>query len=645
MSIGLILAYIDNKKNSISQETDANTLLAKNTSPYTRVGGDIVKDKAQGIVSAAKNSPLGQLGVDYLSEMIAKSGNALVNNVDNLVQQKIGAPVAQAQQLVYDTIAAALVAKNDLGMFFIQKLAQEIVDNIVKKREMLDELNRKLTLLYNALNQFLNSHPFFDEYLAQLRQALSLIVAAKMDVQITRDTLSASDLWLNNRFKDALKKLEQADKLMTPQGDAPAHPISDSKILTGVGAPSGQQQIQLFLQIPQTLREAMAACSGYIFVVLKINVLLFAFMEANSAFTTTTSKMLKNYSVNTLTNLIAKMELLIKDMALKLNGNETATSGPIEVTLSRGGTGGSQAYYPDPAKISSQTISWAIEIKTLISYMSMVPGPTLSTVQQSNDALAAYNKAVLALQKMDTISEGTVVLTAVDGREDVGQMEKQMITLVLGVPVAMMNKSKGLTLLSLCRTLIRRNELARARDMEIEALMRNFISAPLPLQATLKRVGDGIYSMLDKFGLDRASDMLKKGDFKNFFNLDGKTATFAGAALTGIAFLKGKLTTSEDREQLTQAQREIEKDVKSNELYQGRTANNGFTLRKKELEVQESRLNTLDQRSKSAATKIGLPDDLAFGNLFQKVGPALGVGLLGSTLLQGKHNKLGKGIF
>jgi uncharacterized membrane protein len=63
----------------------------------------------------------------------------------------------------------------------------------------------------------------------------------------------------------------------------------------------------------------------------------------------------------------------------------------------------------------------------------------------------------------------------------------------------------------------------------------------------VRELGNSVFGLLDSLGLDRASDSLRRGAFGEFFAMDGRTATYVGAAITGLSALEQFLSTEEQR--------------------------------------------------------------------------------------------------
>lgn len=631
MSLELVLAFIEQKKVILSKDSDSLDIL-QSQSPSKIVEGEISTTASDSIWDDIKDSPLSQLGKDFVSEQIAKNGAKILNNIETVVGNTIRKPVQDAQNLIFDSISAALTAKNDLILFFLQQLAKNAIVNIQKKRDILLILQEKLRLLYNALVLLVNGNPFFSKYLSQLRQALLYIFEARNETTLVRNNLVVSDTWLRFRFEDAKTNLKKAEALMQPLGPPPDVAYTKPGLLQGVGVTSEPQQLQLLLSIPQLVQEVLAAANGYFVATFKVNALLLAFISGYSTLEKVGSKKLKEYSVSTLDNLVKQMDDLITAMATALNGDPTAVAIPL--------TG----YIPDSVKVSASSIGWLLQLKTIIEYANFVPGPVFTTLQVSNFALSKYQAAVELIKSKDTRTLGDAILTATDGREEVGQLESQLTTFCLASLKAIVSAKTSEGILSLGRTLQQRLDLSIVQDKEIEEALASFANADLGFPSALQRMGAGIFTMLDNFGFDRAAGLLRDGEFGEFFNLNTKTATYAGAALAGLSVLKECLKTEEDREQIVQAEREIQRESKAKELLAQRNATTGFQQQKSQNYADSQSLEIVGKRAEEANNKCGLPDDFKPGNLLKNIGSVLGVGIFGGNTLSDSLAKLGRGI-
>lgn len=646
MSLELIYSFIDSKKSSLSKDNDSVEVLSK-SAPVDVVTEAPSEKASASALDRFADSPLVQLGEDFIAEQVARNGHQIMNNaigaVDRTINRITGIPVRktteQAQQLVFNSISAAVTAKNEVVMIFLRQVAEQAIAALNQKRAIASELTGKVTELHNALKIMIAGQPFFSPYLAQLRQALALIVEAENKITLVRNTFVSTDTFINSSFDDAKTKLESAEALLAPPDDDPDIKFNGG-LLDNVGIPSEPQQLTVLLAVPQLVQDCLLAANGYFVANLKANALILAFQQGLNTLQESGSKKLKEYTISVLDSLLRRIDELVGQIADGVNGSPTATEGPIS------------GFNPSPVKVSFSSLRWVFELRAIIEYTTFVPGQALKDIQISNKAVQAYEDAVEALQTKDNRVLGDAVLIATDGQEDIGQLEQQLTTYTMAALQAIVDGTAADSILALGRTIINRLHLSLTQDNEIIEILQTFVDSDLAIDDTVERLGDNIYSLLDTFGLDRAADLLRSGNFEDFFNLNSKTATFAGAALVGIATIKNCLETEEDREQLTQAEREIQRENKSKELFAQRKSVTAFEQQRAANEKEEQRLESLKEKSRAAAEKTEQSSKCQVldavsqqaPNLVKNLGGVLGVSVLSNVGSSDFLNKIGKGI-
>lgn len=682
MSCEDVVKHIDKQQETLLKENDSLDILSQN-SPQSQVKGNIIGQAVSNAVEQLSKSPLAQLGEDFLAEQMQRNGTQLLNNVTKEVESKLntitGIPVrktlADAQATVFNTISAALTAQNDLQFFFLQQLANNCINALDRKIQIATLVREKLRELYNALVILTAGDPFFNEYLRNLREVIALLDSAQKDFVLVRNTFEVNDTYLKLLFNQAVDKLDQAEELLAPEQDDPDVKFTDSGLLANIGIPSQPQQLTLILSIPRLVTDVLQAADGYFIANLEANTLLLAFRDGLFNFQNSSSEKLKQYTLDTLDQIIDRTNVLIDNMATEVNGvsgnpetpdRDGPVSGTVtaisdrQVGLNTGNgfkvaprsqyaafpqVGRNLEFRPDPVKTSSSALGWVFQLRTIKEFCSFVPGQTLEDLNTSNRALQEYNNAVDCIKTKNTVSNGDAVLTATEGREETAQFESQLTTFTLAALQSIVDAEVAEGILSLGRTTIARMDLSIEFNTEVRNCLEPFATADLAFPDALRRTGDGINNLLDDFGLDRAKDALQSGDFSGFFNLNSKTATFAGAALAGIALLKECLGTTEDQELLTQAEREFQRDQASKELLQQRSSLIGFEAQKAENEQRAVDLQTLSERACDAADKCGLPSDFKPTSLVKNIGSVLGVSLVGGGTNSKNLSRIGRGIF
>ena len=690
MSCNNVSDFVKKQREDLSKQ-DSSLDILSNSSPL-----DVISKGIHDTMSAISSqtislSPLESLGKDFLAEQISKNGKQIIDNatgalkkeVDKIAKFDVRKTIEEAQKQVYNTIAAAITADSDLSMIFLQKVAQNAVNALNEKKTILLKLKEKVAALHNALRVLVSGQPYFNAYLEKLRQGLLKIRSAQTKVDSVKNTYIATKRFLPGRFNEARTDLEAAYKLIAPENQKVDNSLIAGELLQNVGIPSTSQQLSALIAVPQLAQEVAFAASGYFIATLKANALLLAFTTGYDAFKKSSSKLLDNYSIDMLNSLSDKISNLSQRMATELNGNGTAfnstdyarsplagvvtevTTGYITVSS---GTLVSQVtlkpltfpkvapgdnvrlgqqlaeYRPDSIKVSTQSLGWLLELRAIIDYMSLIPGSTLNNIQVSASAVDTYNTTTSAIKKKGNRVRGDAVLTATEGREELGQLEAQLQTLILRSVRAITNPVVASGVTALARTILTRLDLSLEQDGEIIKILQGFISAPVSLKSTLPSVASGIRTALRNSGMDRAADLLDNGQFEDFFNLNSKTATYAGAALVGIALLKQCLGTVEDQDKLVQAERTIQREVKAKELLAQRTSVAGFQQQKAINAKNDQALSSIQSQAQEACNKCGIPEDFNPSRLLIGVTNVLGISSLGSVTLPSSLGNIGKGF-
>lgn len=638
-----ILGFTSQRKKDIQGENAGIDVLSK-TAPLTAINDSISESATSSALDRFKNSPITQLGEDFIAQQISQNAGQIINNVQGIIEGKLGVPlrktIQEAQEAAFNAVSAAMTAKNDLSMFFLQQVANQAIIAIQEKREILLELQEAVRKLHNALKILEAGDPFFSKYLEDLRRALTLMAAAEQKLTNVRNGFVATDVFAVSLFDQAKEDLNEADTLLTPADDDPDVKFTDKGLLENVGIPSDPQQLTILLSIPQLARDVVLGATGYFSATFKVNLLIKGFLAGLDSLQNSRSQKLKEYTVKSLDITLAKLGDLINRMSDHINGSVGAIEEPISSTFT-----------PDAIQTSVSAVGWLLELRGIIEMVGFIPGKTFKSVQASNSAVAAYNSAVEAIQELDDRSQGNAFLSAEDGQEDTGQLETQLTLYAIKSLEAIVDAEIADEIASLGRTILARLDLSLTQDREIEAILQDFADEELPFFDDLNRAGNGILGTLRNFGLDKAANSLLTGDFTGFFNMNSKTATFAGAALVGIAALKDCLANTEDQEQLDQAQRSIERENTAKELLAQRGATIGFEQQKVSNDNKVRDFCDIENQAKEANDKCGLIDTFSPTNLVNSIGGFMGlagVGGAGSLLGGGGSsellNKVGRGI-
>lgn len=639
-------------------------------------------------------------------QIINNATGAIKQELDKIAKFDVRKTIEEAQKQIYNSIAAAITADPDLSMIFLQRVAQKAVDALNDKKSCLLDLSKKVTELHNLLKIMVTGGIFFDPYLEKLRSGLKKIRSAQKNIDVVTSIYTIRKTFLKNEFNSAKSDLIEAEKLISPEKIPSTIPEIGRSILTNVGLPSQPEQLSALMSVPQKAQEVAFLATRYFLLTLQVNALLLAFVTGYKAFTGSASKLLDNYSKSMLESLSVKLKNLFEKMATAINGDPAAldkkdyavstvratvssteenfielTNPPlsdeaiklreklkipifpseripkvtkisikpnsiIKVSIGNDVVIGQQLaeYRPDQIKVATQTLGWVLELRSIIDYMELIPGSTLSAIQASVSIVDVYNSSVEKIKTKNNRAIGLVSLKATEGREDVTDLKEQLQELTLTSLRAITNVTDGPKATSLAKTIIARIGLSISQDTEIIAILQSFIDTKASLKTTLPGVASSIKTALKGAGLDRASDLLDNGGFDEFFNLNSKTATYAGAALVGIASLKKCLSNTEDQEQLTQAERVIQRDVKAKELLTQRTTTSGFLQQKASIAKQDQNLSIIESKAKNSCAKCGIIDEFSVDGLLRTVSNVMGLSMQGNSTLPNDLANTGKGI-
>ncbi|MCJ7521948.1 MAG: hypothetical protein MUP21_07005 [Dehalococcoidia bacterium] len=581
MSLSIYFA----KKCTDKIEENVKLVLQKLNDPASFVKGNIT-----GSLADAAKGGLGSLK-DF-------AGDYLVNNAGALIVEAVRATgledkVSEAFNLANNILAAALMANNELVMFFVRKLAEDTIKELRIKQEILAELSAKVTQLNNLLVMLEKGNPIYDPYIAQLRKALTSVRSARTDLTQVRNTFIRNDLWLSKRFENAKASLETAKFLVmppvpnaildrgikggainkaaltTPANNPLAHAggigpsqltpekvirVSQAGLIAVAGlanslpVPTTEQQVQTILAIPKLSREIITASQGYFETVAKINALIVNFIAALGQIQSGLPGFYKKYILSLFDPLLTRTDQLVGEMANQLNGSPTAVSGPIF------------GFKPSLLGTSVIAFKWGMDISLILENFKVIPAGALNALAISSGTVTAYKTAVLQLQKLDTIRAGGAVLTAIDAQEQLGQLESQLTIFLLEANNAIVSAKVRQEVLGVSQAILRRLALTVSRDNDIAVILDRFAKTPFELESLISQVGAGMFEMFGGAGLDNASDLLKSCLFTKFFKLSSKEATYVGAALNAVALLKQCLPDPANRAKLQEVQDQLERD-------------------------------------------------------------------------------------
>jgi hypothetical protein len=456
------------------------------------------------------------------------------------------AKAAGGLDVVFNLMASSVMLYNDLMLIFLKQTAKECVKYLDEKLKYNAEFKELLTKLYTLLSSLSAGDPVFDKYLADLRAALVLLDTGTFDIRLVRNTLEASDTFLAERFKKGQQSIVDAQVAIRPLKDNKYLQVTAEGLGKNLGVPTSGEQIMNMMEVPALCKELIDVSTGYMRSTLAANSCLVAYFLGLDNLKTGMPAIIKKYTLRVFDQILDRLTDVGDNMAIVLNGSSSAKRAPV---------GG---FEPVPLKVFAHSYKWVRELGILVPLLRTVPVSGLSQFNLSEGPVNAYRASIAAIKRLNTVATPKAVLISKDGQEDAllftGQLTRLLAEAAAGMVAARFAKSS----LSVLRSFIYRNDLAIAQTTQVKSALQSFIDTPIPLEDTLKKLMESIMKVLKMLGLDGAADALKSGDYAKFFGMGTKDASYLGAALVALSFLKQCFPNPADAEKLEDAQGELQ---------------------------------------------------------------------------------------
>ena len=610
--------YVNNKCDEVEEENSAFENLTSAVGLSSLVDG-VKGFLDKGLVDSLANSPLRTLGEDVLSQLINDNARNISQNLMNVAERfdkknRITSTLTDARSLVFNAVTTALTFQNDMVLFFAAQVAEKTVDAIRDKRETLIELKIRIQELHNALLVLAGGGPFFQEYLANLRNALSKINDAELQLAIVQSSFNSRTVFLSRNYELAKTYLDEAyDLIMPPVTGTKAEELNQGFLNGVLEGPKFGDQLSMLMNIPRLTMAMLKAYDLYVVKVLKVNALLLGFQNVVQNLKEVTGGAFKDIILDQLTKSRVYLADIIKNMSLQLNGEEYALT-PVQVLAGSSGqrfgrvSSSTQfkTYEPNPTVTSAKAVAWGVQVKAARIMLEAIDANALQNITISNEALAAYQLALEELSAKDDRVSATAILRATDGREQPGDIEADFITFAFQANQAILDSSllegeqgqfSDRTVLALGAKLSSRINLSIDQDKEIEKILLKFISSTKHLLSGIQELGNSLFRVMDDLGMDRAKDALQGGLIGDFFSMSGQTSTYVGAAVTGLSFVQSLLSEESQRTCLNQAVNRLKAAETSKKLAANRTVRNNYSL-------QQTRNSEICEKLRKDSNKV-----------------------------------------
>lgn len=566
-----------------------------------------------GLISANASGALVDAAKGGMGPLAAFAKNYVTQNADALLFAALDATglekqMTEAFAFFQNALASAFMAQNNIIYRMVKEIAWSCMEALAAKDEKLVAIAESTRELYAALASLVGAPDYWKDYHAHLREALRLVVSTQGDLTLVYNTFSRKDYWLTRKFDASITKLEQARDLITPKQNNPAvQKISEGsyKITKAVGTPwpdasrdktalkegvaeskkrsnavnqgfqtmghglaifgeglsdnwpvpTTAQGWQATLAIGRLSNEIVLLLQDYFQHTTKVNALVIAFKQSLGMLTSGMPKLLKDQILKRLKPTMARVNTLVIDMALTLNGSVTAIKGPLP------------GFRPNSVNVTVKGFKWVSDINLILQGYKTIPANFLGQLALDQDAKNKYSGIVAKLERMypgGSIKRHKMkvgILRMSGAVEEIGDLETQMLAFLLEANNAVISNTVKKSILPLGRSILGRLELSLSADHEIYALMQEWYLYPLPSNEILDELFNGLKRMLEATGLDRALSALQSGDYTALFSMKGMLCTAVGAALAVIALLKSCNLSKDEKGKLDELQNELNADM------------------------------------------------------------------------------------
>jgi len=548
------------------------------------------------------NSPLRDMAEDIVSREILKATRQFSQTILGLIPDNITNTLQDLRSVAFSSVFTALTLKQNMSMYFASGIAQDCVNMIREKRYTLICLQEAVRKLNNAILALSGGPPIFNEYLEKLREALIYIHKAHIKLTAVQANILYNDNFLTAIFEQAKDELDTAYELMAPQSKGTSGNILNESFLHEiVSGLDFEKQLAQLMMIPNLAKELLGQYDLYALKTLKVNTYLLGFQSAIQDLEAVGFGRYKDTIMTQVDNARVNLQDIIASMAININGSEGAIHYP------------EPDFKPNPTITSSRSILWSTRVKATRVLLDVLDPEALQHVNNSNDALAHYTRAILALEELNDLTTDVAILRATAGREEVGGIEGDILTFVFQANQALLDSSLTVTtngsfdsntVIALGIKLYSRMGLSIRRDKEIEYILLGFIASVKTTVGPLKNFGDSIFSLLDDLGMDRAFDFLKQGKFQDFFNMSGRTLTYLGAAIEGLSLLQELVGTEQQRECVARAMNRLQVADTANKLSTERQVSYNYTRQQQQNERKCEQLKVENIRIKGCTAGV-----------------------------------------
>jgi hypothetical protein len=512
--------------------SDSNNLLLSGGGVMGRTSpliGGLGQGSFSGLPAASFSIGGREISTGGVTDLLQKQA---LDRLEQLANAQLGINIRETvkdvQNAAITITTIVTTASVDIALELVAQNAKLILQELNNKDAIIAKIIVEIRTLNNLVATVLGGLPTFEQYLKDLIRAYNLIVAADTDLKSIVTTLQKQKKYNARLFKRSYDNLVTARGLILPKGSGP--PLRINEFLDSlVTRSTGKEALAAMMAIPGATQKLASLMLQYSKSVLEINGLIIIFLSALDKFIAAFKRndAVDQATIDHINSAIKQLDALLQDMKVELF--------PTDGRDKRAG------YAPN---VTAAAAGWGVRLATVIEWLARNPSVGSSILDLTKDNVLKYNFSVAQLKKLNDRKNGLATLKVSQAQENIIDTAKQIGRLMITANTAAVPTKTKFQI---------SNEFKQANDLmgaslllsgDIRRALEPFVTAQSAFSRDVAAITGSLTKVFDDIGLKRGSDLLKKADFGNFFQLTPATATYAGAAAAGIGLLMKTVSNS-----------------------------------------------------------------------------------------------------
>ena len=436
-------------------------------------------------------------------------------------------PIQNASAQFFTLFASVTSFGTEVAMALARNTGNNLKSALAQKDAISRQLDTEMTALYNACAILLNGAPFFNAYLKAVTQAYQLMVTADANLKDVVAKLNANFLpapvYQTLKFNTSITQLTQArDLLLPPPGTNVGGIRAGSLSSAALAKQSAAQVFTAAVSIAGISLQIGKLALQYEVASINVNAYLNTYLNALDDYISgyKQSNSVNQATIDHITAGTSQLDNLIAQMNQTLT--QIVAAGPSATTKSG-------------VQLSSYGTLWGVQLTAIIEWLKLNPGAGSALLSQTSASVLAYTKSVTQIEALGNRNFVGGTLYVTEGEEQAFQGLMQPLAKVLATANSLVVTSTSKRdMRAQVNTIHNYLAASRALDAQILAAIQPFLNTKTTISGT---VGQGLSTLIgfaNKTGLDRLAGLVTNGDVKNLFAATPATATYSGAAVTGM---------------------------------------------------------------------------------------------------------------